>query len=65
MLSKLRDANLKLNFKKCKWFEKKLSLLGHIVGEGKIEMDPKKIQAIVERKPPKNVKQHEFNTKNK
>ena len=53
----LSEANLRINPSKCKWFAKKIKLLGHIVsGEG-VAMDPNKIEAVQQRKPPSNVKQ--------
>ena len=53
----LRKANLKINKDKCKWFASEIKLLGHIVSGGCVKMDPEKIKAIVERKPPTTVKQ--------
>ncbi|CAF0906907.1 unnamed protein product [Brachionus calyciflorus] len=42
---------------KCHWFAKKVKVLGFIVLGSSIEMDPAKVRPIVDRKPPKNVKQ--------
>jgi hypothetical protein len=48
VFNRLRAANLKMNFKKCKWFNRSIKLLGHIVdGETQtIKMDKSKIEII-------------------
>jgi hypothetical protein len=56
VLDILKEANLKINYKKCVWFTKKLNLLGNVIENNKISMDPIKTKAIVDRKPPKNFK---------
>ncbi|MFM7683964.1 MAG: RNase H-like domain-containing protein [Bacteroidota bacterium] len=38
--------NLKLNITKCKWFQKEIKLLGHIITGKEIKMDPGKIESI-------------------
>ena len=48
----LKEHKLKINKKKCT-----IKLLGHIVSGGYVKMDPDKIQAILDRKPPTNPKQ--------
>ena len=53
----LNKNKLKINKKKCIWFAKTIRLLGHIVSGGVVKMDPQKIKAIMERKPPKDRKQ--------
>jgi len=53
----LRNAGLKLNKAKCKWCCRSIKILGHIIGQGKIMMDPAKIEAIKLRQAPRNVKQ--------
>jgi hypothetical protein len=57
VLSVLRKVNLKLNFSKCKWFAKKIKLLGHIITGARISVDPKRTEAIKDRLPPKNIRQ--------
>ncbi|GFY01978.1 retrovirus-related Pol polyprotein from transposon 412 [Trichonephila clavipes] len=42
VLSKLRDANLKLNPSKCKFFQKEVNYLGHIISAEGVRTDPKK-----------------------
>ena len=57
VLQRLKKADLKLNMDKCVWCAKSVKLLGHIVSSKGIQMDPAKIEAIVERAPPKNIRQ--------
>jgi hypothetical protein len=57
VLKRVKEANLKLNTKKCVWGKKEIEVLGHVISHKKIMMDPKKIKAIQERLAPKNVKQ--------
>ena len=57
VFERFRQYNIKVNPKKCKWFQKSIKILGHIVSENGIQMDPEKIKVIVERKSPTNLKQ--------
>ena len=57
VLSRLRLANLKLNPEKCTWFSEEIKILGHVVNENGIFMDPEKIEAIKTRPAPVTVKQ--------
>jgi len=56
VFTKLNEANLKINIEKCQWISNRVKLLGHAVSASGVEMDENKISAIVERKPPKNMK---------
>ncbi|GFV81606.1 retrovirus-related Pol polyprotein from transposon 297 [Trichonephila clavipes] len=42
VLSKLSDANLKLNPSKCKFFQKEVNYLGHIISAEGVRTDPEK-----------------------
>ena len=53
----LEKANLKVNPDKCKFFANKINLLGHVISGKTIECDPAKIEAIIKREPPRNVKE--------
>lgn len=53
----LQAANLKLNPKKCIFFQKEIKYLGHLVSEKGIATDPKKISAVKDWPPPKTKKQ--------
>ncbi len=46
VLEKLREANLMIKLKKCKFFEAEISFLRHIVGRYRLKPDPKKIEKI-------------------
>ncbi|GFY06098.1 retrovirus-related Pol polyprotein from transposon 412 [Trichonephila clavipes] len=46
VLSKLRDANLKLNPSKCKLFQKEVNYLGHIISAEGVRTDPEKVSAV-------------------
>ncbi|GFX60894.1 retrovirus-related Pol polyprotein from transposon 17.6 [Trichonephila clavipes] len=43
VLSKLSDANLKLNPSKCKFFQKEVNYLGHIISAEGVRTDPEKV----------------------
>lgn len=53
----LLKANLKLNWQKCKFLQEQVEFLGHVVGSGKIQVSPKKCEAIVNFPRPKTPKQ--------
>ena len=57
VLIKLAEVGLKIKPSKCKWFETEVLLLGHIISGTTVKMDPKKISAIRDRVPPRNVKE--------
>ena len=40
---------------KCEFLLREVSFLGHIISEEGIRVDPKKIEVIIEWKPPRNV----------
>ena len=56
IFGRIRNANLKLNRKKCTFFQSEVEYLGHIVSEKGIKTDPKKIEAIVNWPIPSHVK---------
>ena len=51
----LRDNQLYVKKEKCSFAQEEVSFLGHIVGKGKLRMDPVKIKAILEWEPPTKV----------
>lgn len=57
VLDKIREAGLKINHEKCKWFAREVNILGHKIAQNEISMDEKKLSAIKERLPPKTIKQ--------
>ncbi|KAL7723629.1 hypothetical protein ACLKA6_003100 [Drosophila palustris] len=57
VLRRLRQANLRLNRAKCKFFRRSLVYLGHVIsGEG-IHTNPDKIAAVRELQPPATCRQ--------
>lgn len=57
VLIRLLSYKLRLNNKKCNFCSSSVKFLGHILRPEGIAVDPAKIQAIVERKEPRNLKQ--------
>ena len=56
-LARVEKYNLRLNPKKCIFRVTSGKLLGHIVSQKGIEVDPDKVKAIREMPPPKNEKE--------
>ena len=57
VMERLREAGLKLKAPKCKWFQKSVKYLGHIVSAGGISCDPEKIEAVRNWPVPQSVTQ--------
>jgi hypothetical protein len=55
VLGVLKSYNLKVNPEKCSWFANTIKLLGHVISEAGVAMDPEKVDAIKGRVPPKNL----------
>ena len=55
MLETLRKENLYAKLSKCEFWLRKVSFLRHLVLEEGIRVDPRKIEMIIEGKPPRNV----------
>jgi len=55
VFDRIREANLKLKASKCKLFEKKVGLLGHVVSADGIEPDPEKVKSVTEWLVPRSV----------
>ena len=56
VLAKLREYDLFLKAKKCKFCKLQIEYLGMIIEEGKISMDPIKLTEIQNRPTPSTVK---------
>lgn len=54
VFSRLRQANLKVNPKKCCFMQRKVAFLGHVVSSEGIQTDPEKVKAILEWPRPNN-----------
>ncbi|GBN06476.1 Retrovirus-related Pol polyprotein from transposon 297 [Araneus ventricosus] len=48
VFQRLQNANLKLNPKKCRFFQKEIVYLGHVISEEGVKTDPEKIKAVVD-----------------
>ena len=55
VLQTLREKQLYAKLSKCDFWLKEVSFLGHIVSVERIRVDPTKVEAIVNWKPPRNV----------
>ena len=59
-LEKLTDLllkhNLTVKLTKCRFAQREIKFLGHLISEGKIKPNPEKVQAINDMVKPKNVK---------
>ena len=53
MLETLRKEQLHAKLSKCEFWMNEVFFLGHIVSKEGIRVDPKKIEVVVEWKPPK------------
>lgn len=57
VLTRLREYGLKLSPEKCKFFQKSVKYLGHVVSERGVETDPDKITALKSWPVPKTLKE--------
>ena len=55
VLEALRKEQLYAKLSKCEFWLNEVSFLGHIVSKEGILVDPKKIEVVIEWKPPRNV----------
>ena len=55
VLQTLREKKLYAKLSKCDFWLKEVSFLGHIVSAGGIRVDPAKIEAVINWKPPRSV----------
>ncbi|XP_073300566.1 uncharacterized protein [Primulina huaijiensis] len=53
-LQTLREKELYAKFKKCEFWLKSVSFLGHVISEAGVAVDPRKVEAITEWPKPKN-----------
>lgn len=53
----LRDANMKMSDEKSQFYMKKIEYLGHIITNGRIKVDSKKVETINEYPLPKTLRQ--------
>ncbi|GMI84444.1 hypothetical protein HRI_002113700 [Hibiscus trionum] len=55
VLQTLRERQLFAKFSKCEFWLSEVSFLGHVISTEGIKVDPKKIQSIMDWRPPRNV----------
>ena len=55
VLHTLRDKKLYAKFSKCEFWLEEVVFLGHVISAEGVYVDPKKIEAILNWKPPTNV----------
>ena len=55
VLQILRESQLYAKFSKCQFWLDRVAFLGHVISVEGLSVDPKKIEAMVNWKPPKNV----------
>ncbi|KAL4284618.1 hypothetical protein GQ457_16G017710 [Hibiscus cannabinus] len=55
VLQTLRDRQLFAKFSKCEFWLSKVAFLGHVISAKGIMVDPKKVQTIMDWRPPRNV----------
>ncbi|GBM40902.1 Retrovirus-related Pol polyprotein from transposon 297 [Araneus ventricosus] len=55
VFQRLQKANLKLSPKKCRFFQKEVTYLGHVISAKGVKTDPEKIKAVVDWPRPETV----------
>ena len=53
----IKEAGLKIKGSKCRFFQKRIHFLGHIISKDGVEVDPDKVSAVANMKPPSNSKE--------
>ena len=54
-MQKLREHQLYAKFSKCEFQLKEISFLGHIISNGGVAVDPKKVRDVLSWNPPQDV----------
>jgi hypothetical protein len=57
VLQRLRDHHLYAKFSKCDFWLREIKFLGHTISQDGIAVDPKKVQEVMDWKPPTTVRQ--------
>src|SRR4051812_47418982 len=57
ILAKLRDHKLYAKYSKCEFWLPKVTYLGHVISKDGIDVNPERVQDILDWTPPKTVKQ--------
>ena len=56
MFDRLREHKLKAKRSKCEFARSCVKYLGHVVGSGKLRVDPDKVSAVADWAAPHNIK---------
>ena len=56
VLTQLRDHQLYANYSKCSFGQETVAYLGHVISGVGVAVDPDKIKAIMDWKPPKTLR---------
>ena len=56
MFFRVKEAGLKIKDSKCRFFQKGMHFSGHIISKNGVEVDPDKVVAVANMKPPSNLK---------
>jgi hypothetical protein len=59
VFEKLRDSKVKVKLSKCKFFAKRVRILGHIISKDHVKTFPHVTEALIKRPPPKPIKELE------
>ena len=57
VLEKLREHQLYAKYSKCEFWLSEVTYLGHVISKDGIAVNPERVQAVLNWKPPQNVKQ--------
>lgn len=57
VLERFEENNIRVNLNKCKFFETKIEYLGHIVSEGSVRPNERKLEAVLNAATPRNFAQ--------
>lgn len=57
VLQRFEKYNVRVNKSKCKILQKQIEYVGHVVSDGKIKPNPKKLEAVLNAPKPKNIGQ--------
>ena len=55
VLQKLREHQLYAKLSKCEFWLKEVSFLGHVISNGGVVVDPKKVSDVLSWNPPQDV----------
>lgn len=58
VLSRLKQAVLKLKLDKCTFLERQVEYLGHVVTAAGFQPNPEKVEAVLKAPRPEDVKRH-------